>query len=406
MSVKQTINQIAAYGIMLIALALFLYYAFAGLGNFGQVNDFPEYGTAARLMVQWQAHKIYDLPQFFAAELAQFPMLGTRGVGLFIPPFAAPLLLPVALIPDAVAPVVWTVILILGVDAGIWMLKRIYEISRSGMPWLIGLTCMVGPTIESVRIGQLAPLLFLALSLANWYSLNGRPISCALALSVLVLKPQQMWPILIFALGAREFKVLRTIIAVMAVLGLASFVMFGMSGYMQYLGLVKDPANLDFMQPALNPTIRGQLMRLLGVDSFIPNVAGLAGLAIASTVAFVLGDRVRGQKRWLDLGLVGALPLGLVASMHCHDYDLLLLAPGIVALLSGKGLGTSTPITNILAGLVVISFLMPVYAEVHYSYLLRGGVVNPYFLLLLVFSISSFFSVWKAAGANASGKSG
>jgi hypothetical protein len=210
------LNSAAAYGIALLPITLFLYNVVFGITYFGKVNDFPEYSTAARLALSGQGAKIYKLPEFFAAQTAQFPQLGSRNVALFLPPFDVPLLLPVALIPDAMAAPIWTVLLTVALSGGLFAFKRFYEISTEKFLWVIGFTLLTGPAIESVRIGQLSPILLMCLGFMALLLRDKRLFAAGLVFSLMLLKPQQMWPLLLFLIAAKQFKLLQGLLAVLA----------------------------------------------------------------------------------------------------------------------------------------------------------------------------------------------
>jgi hypothetical protein len=48
-----------------------------------------------------------------------------------------------------------------------------------------------------------------------------------------------------------------------------------------------------------------------------------------------------------------------------------------------------------LVALLVAAFAMPIYLPIHYNYLLRGGIINPYFWILSALSIGIIFFVFK-----------
>jgi hypothetical protein len=84
------------------------------------------------------------------------------------------------------------------------------------------------------------------------------------------------------------------------------------------------------------------------------------------------------------------MPLGLVTSLHCHDYDLLLLVPSAVALLKSSA-ARKLPAWTKLAGIAALPlFLQPVYTYIHYDGLLKGMRINPLFIVLLIFAVVMF----------------
>ena len=195
--------------------------------------------------------------------------------------------------------------------------------------------------------------------------------------------------------------------------------------------LVNDPASLKIMQPELNPTIRGQLCRILGVENKIVSVvSGICYTLIAGFVFFLgrttnmasktiekdsdkkapsesssnnsdtdnsskstkFGDSTDPNLRnnWIQTILLGVMPIGLVCSIHCHYYDLLLLIPSIVVTLQIASSEKKVLALKALAVLVGGALLFPVYSPIRYQYLMRGGMIDPIFLIILSYSIAAF----------------
>lgn len=385
MAKTEQMNRVAAFGVFFVAVALLLYMVLGSLGSFGQVNDFPEYSTAAHLTLKGEARKIYRLPEFFAEQSAQYPILGKRNVALFLPPFDLPLLIPMAVIPPAVAPFAWTGTLAVFLIASLWLLKRYYKLSTESFLLFAGMVLLSGPAFDSLRIGQLAPILLMSLVGTAMLLKGGRPVAAGAVFSLMLLKPQQMWPLLLFFIGARAYRTLGTVVGIASLLTIVSFVLLGTSGFMDYIATVRDPNNMDWMASSLTYTIRGQLLRLLS-PSPVPGAVATACLLASSAYAVFLGNRVRDKKNWFEIGLVGALPIGLLTSLHCHAYDLLLLVPSFLSLFTLPNFAHCKKL-KALAMLTAIAFIAPFYSEIHYKYLLNGGVINPYVLLLAAFSL-------------------
>jgi hypothetical protein len=386
------LNAFVAWAIALLGTGVCAFMVSGSLRHFGDVNDLPEYYAGAKLLLENHAGQIFQLQSFFEYEKELFPML-TRGIGLFLPPLAVPLLAPIALLPLNLAPVLWTSILSVALVLAIFGLARYFGLQRQALAWLIGLTMLSGPACEGLRIGQLAPLLLFVLVAFMHFARAGKSVPAGVSLALLVLKPQQMFPLIIYLIGAKKFRVLSIAAGVVIALTLLSLPFFGMDGYMQYLKVVSDKANLFAMQPELNATIRGQVLRFTGYGSNIPTIAGICALLGFTVFAFLLGRRYKDDSRWLEAMMAGAMPLGLATSMHCHDYDLLLLIPGVVALARGTfNFGKWSPIVAAIAGAV---FLQPFYAEIHYSYLKSGAPLNPHFIALFVAALICAWTVWK-----------
>ena len=353
--------------------------------SFGAVNDLPEYFAGATLSLSGRGASVYKLPELTSEEHRLFPAMGERAVGLFIPPFSLPLLLPVALMPPPLAPVIWTVLLALAALVSVLMLRKTFQLSLVATLWLTATACLSGPLYESLRIGQLAPILLLCLCLAVDQLKQGKEIKAGLALAVLLLKPQELLPIMLYLIGAAKWKTAGTLLAVGAALVVISLALPGLDGWRSYIALLGDVSqNSVYMQPQLSATVRGQLLRVLFLGADFANLFSLGVLAVTSCFILWSGKRLRGDLHGL---LFLALPLGLLSALHCHDYDLILLAPSIVAL-TKYGPAARIPSYIVLAAIASAGvFMLPFYITIHYDHLLKGGVINPQFVALLIWSL-------------------
>lgn len=378
------INRAAAYAIAALGICLAAFSVIGSLQNFGKVNDLPQYYAAADMLMNGHAASIYDFRALFQREFQLFPSLA-RGIGLFLPPPAVLILAPLVLLPAAAAPLVWTVLLVVATGLSLALLSRHFKLSKDSVLWLIGMSLLSGPVVESLRLGQLAPLMLLAVTL---FLIGARKYAGAgLYLLFLLLKPQQLLPILVCCCGAFRKRLMATTFAGIILLAAASWFIFGQSAMQSYIHAVMDPANLDLMQPQLNPTVRGQMMRIFGPTAAIVSWIAAASLLAAVCLIALIGYRNRANDNWLGLCFMVALPLGLVTSLHCHDYDLVLLIPGLVQLTRTQLWHKMSAWKKTAIGVGMGLFLLPFYTDIHYGYLLNSGLLNPYFFLLLIFSI-------------------
>lgn len=372
----------------LLAPILPLVLIFSSQAWFGQISDFPEYYASARMMLEGQGALIYKLDSLGLVQHMLYPSMAERVVGLYIPPFALPWLLPLGWFEPATVPIVWTIVQIVAIALSLLILKQAFSLSIKAVLWLWAVLSISGPFYESLRIGQVAPLLLLGFSLALWAFKHNRQFLGSVALSVLLLKPQELAPFLVYLIGARRYSVIGYLIMLTGLLCGASLILIGADGYKNYFDLLGSSVeNTVWMQPELSATFRGQLLRAFPDQKLmvtqVSSVILLGGLALT----FYLGRRESRQPKWLEAGLATALPLGLVTSFHCHDYDLLLLVPSIVSLVK-SGLVKNPPGWLVFVGLAcTLPFLLPFYVEIHYQYLLQGGLINPLFWLLVCGSV-------------------
>jgi hypothetical protein len=357
------------------------------------------------MMLSGQGAGIYDLALLAAAQHELFPEMGQRVVGLYVPPFSAPLLAPVGLLPAGAAYAVWTSVLVSALVLSVFFLRAAFGLSVVQTLWLFAVLSLSGPAFESVRIGQLAPLLLLALSGAILKLKADRQWQAGVLLSVLLLKPQQLAPIVAYLAGCGRWRALSALVVGCLSLGALSLVLLGPAGYDNYWrlvsGSVEDTAS---MQPELNPTIRGQLLRIFPEAKSAVTLFACAVSMFSLAGIFAVGRRLRAASLWLEAGLIAAVPLGLVTSLHCHDYDLLLLVPTVAAL-ARSALRLNLPRWLPPAGMLVLApYLLPFYTIVHNDYLLKaGGILNPMFVSLLATAVTLLAI---AAGKSAPGENG
>jgi hypothetical protein len=348
------------------------------------IGDLPEFYASGWLVAHGRSSEVYDLPRFFAAERALFPGL-EHGVALFSPPPAALLLAPLAAVPVAWAWAAWTALLAAALIASVALLAACFELERVETLCLAGLVLLSGPAIEALRLGQPSPLLLLAVcAIARFCDARGTGAALALALA---FKPQHLLPLAVFCAAARWRRLVAAAAVGLVVLGAGAVAVFGARGVAAYVSLVTDPDVRALMQPELNATARGQLLRLVGTGGAATSVIAAALVLAALVVAARLGARHRASGR-LDAYLAVGLPLALVTSLHCHDYDLVLLVPGLVALARTEAWRCWSPTVKAIFAVGLAPFLLPLYQSIHYGHLIGGGLVNPHFVLLAALSVA------------------
>ncbi len=361
--------------------------------SFGGTNDLPEYYASASLAVTGKGKAIYDLSALGMEEQRIFPSIGGRVIGFFIPPFSLPLLLPVVLMPTGLAPILWAIVLASAVVASLFVLRKTFKLSLVATLWLCAVVCLSGPLFEALRIGQLAPILLLSFSISLYMMSKGKDVAAGLALILMLLKPQELLPIMLYLAGARKWKLVGVVVGATAVLGAIGTLFIGLDGWREYTALVSDPSvNATYMQPQLCATVRGQLLRLPGISPTVANFVSLATLALVSCGSVFAGWKLRGN---VDGLLLVVVPLGLITALHCHNYDLMLLAPSVVALTRFPPAAKIPPVIALTALASSGVFMLPFYVMIYYQYILKGGVINPHFIALLIWSIVLAVFAWK-----------
>ncbi len=361
----------------------------ASFSSFAKISDLPNYYASARMAVERHGDGIYNFDAIGAEEKVLFPAIGSRVVRLYVPPPALPWLLPLACFSRQAVPAVWVSALIAAFAASLFLLKPLFQLSWTEILAVWAVAVVSGPLYEAIRIGQLSSLLLLSFCLTLWALKAKRSLLAGLAMSFFLLKPQEMLPFVAYLLGGRRWKPVACMLVIACLLAVVSFCVIGPDGYRNYLHLMLSAfGNTQGMQPELSPTLRGQLLR------FFPEQK-LAVIALSSVVSaavlvvnWLLGRSFKRHRQWLEVGVAAAVPIGVVSALYCHDYDLLLLIPSVVACLK-LGLCARLPEPVKLAVILTATILLlPVYKWVHYDYLLSGGACNPIFWYLAGLSVS------------------
>lgn len=343
-------------------------------------SDVPEFFAAAKLVLNGQGAEVYRPEVIGDLQRQLFPQLGERIIPLFLPPIALPFLAPMGFIPNESIFVVWLAILAVALVASFFVLVKTFQVSKTNALWIFAGVWMTGPVLESLRIGQLSPLLLLVLVLALRALKANRALAAGLLFAVLLIKPQIIIAVLIFLVGVGRWKEISWLFWFATIMLTSSLLFFGVESYASYWELLNHQYRDAWMQPEVCATVRGQLLRIPGVVATIANTVSVVVMLVAWVGILALGRAYRNSEKWLEVGLIGVIPLGLFVSPHLYNYDLILLLPVVVLL-------TRLKLTKFESlgwlSLLVVS-LVPLYILFYYGYMLPGGVLNPVFVPFLL----------------------
>jgi hypothetical protein len=287
------------------------------------------------------------------------------------------------------------------------VLKLTLNLQDKYLMRIAGLLCISAPEWEAVRHGQLAPILLLSLCLALYVfrrEQRGKSSTesvwiidsnafASIALTPLLAKPQLILPIIVFLLGAGRYKIVAYLSAIGAVLSVVALELFGSETFTAYFVLLQRfRENRIWQAPDVTPTIRGQLLRIFPTADSTIMIVSLLSLCVGMVCVFLIARKFRLNPYWWEYLAIGALPIGLLTALHCHNYDLLLLLPTAVVFIFGNSTRSLTTKQKLFWLLTVTPLMMPLYNKLHYEYLLVGGTINILFLDLSIIAISSV--VW------------
>lgn len=357
------------------------------LDHFNEISDIGEFAVVARLMAEGRGSDVYDIEALAQARRRYFPSMRERGIGVYCPPPALPLMLPLALVPPRALPAFWLCVQVSLACLAADLIRRAFSLSLRNALWLVAVLAFSGPLFESLRIGQLSTVLLLSVSGASLFLRRGQPAMAGAALALFVLKPQEAVGLLLYFCGCKRWPVVALFAGLVSVLTIGAFLLVGAEGFLSYARLIANlEGNSNYMVPEISPTLRGQILRLGGADGTLALPAGQLFAALGALACFLLGRRFAARSDWWLAGIMAALPIGLASTLFFHFYDLLILAPSAVALLSGCSRipGSRLARAAVFLGLVLTS--IPLYLWLHFFWILRGGSANPYFLALAFYA--------------------
>lgn len=361
-----------------------------------KVSDGPQYYGISRMLADGKGPRVYAQPDYSEVTAECFPELKGRKRETFLAPFSLPWLWPLHLVPSNIFILVWTVFLGLTLLASLLILAKTFNLQIGQSAWFCAFLFLSGSAYESLRIGQLAPLLILSFSGALFFARKEKWWLVGISLSLLILKPQELLPIAVAFLAADRWKWIPAFASCgMVLLGL-SYLMIGTEGYAGYSEIMRDIYNNNnSLHTELAPTIRGQLLllfpQMVSPITTVTTVVNFAGIALIA----LLSRKLKDSPNWMDYTFFAALPFACVTALYWHSYDLLLLMP-VFAIGMKNNFQKEIPLWLLLAlTLSAIIFFLPAYIMVHYNYLLEGGKYNPFFFAMLFFSMVCIYIVMK-----------
>jgi len=377
------IEQMISTIIAICGIVALIFLVWSSRTSFACISDFPEYYAPARLFIEGNGAASYVFNMLGQEEHKLFPHMQARVVLLFIPPQGLALLSPIGWFSPLTAIIIWKTLLIACLVGGIVFLARTFRLGCREICYLIAALSLSQACFEVLRIDQLAPILFLALAAAIYLLSKDQDIAAGAFLSLMILKPQQILPLLAYLAGMRRWRPLLVFLGAFVFLSILAYVGIGAAGFKNYFDLMRAPESAIFMQPELNPTIRGQCLRFFpGANGAILVIAAIV-YAIVIGLSYFWGRQNKNMPQGILWGILVVMPLGLLTSLHCHSYDLLLLVPTIMIIFT-DAVFTFNPAFKLLLILGGIVFMLPLSVMIHHDYLLKGGQINIWFIELLI----------------------
>ncbi|HKI33776.1 MAG TPA: glycosyltransferase 87 family protein [Gemmataceae bacterium] len=241
-------------------------------------SDFVEYWSAGRLNLA--GRNPYGAEELFALQ-RDYGCPDDRPVMMYCPPWALPFVMPFGALDYGSGRLAWLLLhfgLVLVCAAAAWQMFG----GSPGRRWVaFGLALTFFPTLITLRMGQLAPLLFAGLLGFLYFLRQGRGLLAGLALLPATLKPQLfhlVWlALLLWAVRARRWSVLCG-----AALGLVVATGLALAPNPNVLGEYADVMTHHPPAECLSPTLGSVLRLFFGRErfwlQFLPPMLGVAWL--------------------------------------------------------------------------------------------------------------------------------
>ena len=231
-----------------------------------------------------------------------------------VPVYPAPTLLaatPLSLLPYRVSGIVFTLLSIAGLLAGLRLLGvrdwRCY-----------GLAFCTWPVLHGLLLGALTPLLVLGAAI-GWRCRDRLP-SAAVSIATIVVAKLFLWPLLVWLATTRRLRTLGVAVVLSVVGTLGAWAAIGFDGLAQYPRML---ANLSAVSENVGVSLGSGLLTLGFTDTGAELLAGAAAASLLAA-AWVLSRRPDGDRRSFGLVMVAALVASPIVWPH---YFALALVP-------------------------------------------------------------------------------
>src|SRR6185312_14560192 len=274
-----------------------------------------------------------------------------RGLRPFVyPPSALLVFLPFSALPFDFANLVWTGF---GVAALLWAM-----FARLKTPRVLTLVAMLlaPPSVLVLVTGQVT-FLVAALSVAALYALRSRPVLAGVLFGVAgALKPQALVLLPLALLATREWRTLLTAGATVALVALASALVFGVGAWAQWIAAVPRfqrmvMASSGLERGMITPTALGHTLRLDPGQLDAWRALFALGAAVMVWMVFRRSDDPARR-------LAALLGGGLFVTPYAMHYDAALLAPAAALMLTHRA-QPGAWILAVIAGAVLCCAAIP-----------------------------------------------
>jgi hypothetical protein len=273
----------------------------AAAGTLGY--DYQAYDIAARRLLAGQP--LYD---------TSFAVAGVFGLFFYPPPFILIVLPLAALLPAAATTWVWIGLLVVAFLVGVAVLP----VRRATRWWIVLLAGLDYPFVYALKLGQVAPLLFLTFAI-GWRWLD-RPARLGISVAAGTLIKLQPGIVLVWAALTGRWRAIATAILAIGVLLAIATVVVGPSAWTDFVTLVGKVSDPITTPHNFTP---GAVAYQLGVP------AGLAAAiqAVVTVVVVILVVLAALRRPAVESYLVAVVASQLLSPVLWDHYAAVLLLP-------------------------------------------------------------------------------
>ncbi len=320
-------------------------------------QDFTIFYTSARLLRSGEASRLYNLATQYRMQLTFTHVAIRQGPLPFNhPPFEALLFVPFTMLDYWPAYLLWTALNLIMLAVSVTLLRRHFSQLAAVSPLVLGLGATAFfPVAIGIIQGQDVILLLFLFVLAVISLDRGNDAVAGALLAAGLFRPQLVVPLVVF-FAIRRWRVLVGFTPVALALGAISVAITGWRGPLDYARFVlhlEGTGARAFGSEAV-PNLRGLVEQLPGLS---PSGRWAALLILASSlvVSFVTLRRIHYGRDSVIFESVLAAVSTILISFHALVYDVSLLLPMVLFLLS-QTLGIAG--TKIDAGTILLFTLL------------------------------------------------
>jgi Glycosyltransferase family 87 len=326
-------------------------------------QDFTIYYTGARLLRNGQGSALYNLAAQYRTQLV-FAHVPIRQGPLPYnhPPFEALLFVPFTLLEYWPAYLLWTVLNLIMLAVSVALLRKHFPQFAAVPPIVLGLGATAFfPVTIGIFQGQDVILLLLLFVMAVICLDREHDAAAGAFLAAGLFRPQFLVPLFVL-LAIRRWRVLIGFAPVALVLAGISVAIMGWRGPLDYVRFVLhvEKTGAGGFGPQAVPNLRGLIADLPGLSAS-GRWAALLIVASSAAVFLVALRRIRNGRDSILFSSSLAAVTTVLVSFHALSYDLTLLLPMALLLVSRtvgvEGMKIDAP--AIL--LVILLFLTPLY---------------------------------------------